>query len=169
MSARRAIAILTIALASAALAEEAPLPTDPFPLASSGPVRAANQWVRLDKADVKRIDAPLVYDPELERFMVLGGSVNWAEYPKPHPFDELIAGRCDYFPTAAFAGPRCSTMISPSVPPWMPSTELSSITADASWLSIRKATRGPGCRLTGYQKYAWLRRSKVATADWATW
>jgi hypothetical protein len=52
-------------------------------------VLAANQWVKLDKADVKRIDAPLVYDGELRRFMILGGSVNWTEYPKPHPFDEL--------------------------------------------------------------------------------
>ena len=55
----------------------------------AGPATGPNQWVKLDKADLKRIDAPLVYEPELKRFMVLGGSVNWAEYPKPHPFDEL--------------------------------------------------------------------------------
>ncbi|MGA2619964.1 MAG: kelch repeat-containing protein [Thermoguttaceae bacterium] len=48
-----------------------------------------NQWVKLDKADVNRPDAPLVYDPELKRFMVLGGSVSWSEYAKPHPFDVL--------------------------------------------------------------------------------
>jgi hypothetical protein len=50
---------------------------------------AANTWVKLEKADVRRIDAPLIYEPALKRFMVLGGSISWPEYPKPHPFDEL--------------------------------------------------------------------------------
>ena len=66
-----------------------PLPALAADPAASGPALIANQWVKLDKAEVKRVDAPLVYEPERKRFMILGGSIGWDEYRKPHPFDEL--------------------------------------------------------------------------------
>jgi hypothetical protein len=68
------------AAAAAAAAAESPLDGRPLP---------ANQWVKLDKAELRRSDAPLVWEPELKRFMVLGGSIGWDVYAKPHPFDEL--------------------------------------------------------------------------------
>jgi hypothetical protein len=43
----------------------------------------------LPDSDLRRSDAPVIYEPRLERFMVLGGSIGWTAYPKPHPFDEL--------------------------------------------------------------------------------
>lgn len=84
---RSAIAVLTLFLAASRLAEEASLSDEPT--TRSGAVLAANQWAKLDKADLGRSDAAFLYEPQLERFLVLGGSVNWREYPKPHPFDEL--------------------------------------------------------------------------------
>ena len=48
-----------------------------------------NQWVKLAKAGLPHVDAPLVWEPEVKRFMVLGGAVAWDKYEKPHPFDEL--------------------------------------------------------------------------------
>ena len=94
---RSVLAILTLLLASRTLAEEASL--------------TANRWVKLDNADVKRIDAPLVYHPELKRFMILGGSVSWPDYPRPHPFDELALDRAagqweNWIPKGKDWGPR---------------------------------------------------------------
>lgn len=48
-----------------------------------------NRWLKLDKAAVNRRDAPLIYEPALERFMVLGGNIDPRDYAPPHPFDEL--------------------------------------------------------------------------------
>jgi hypothetical protein len=48
-----------------------------------------NQWVQLEKATLARNDAPLVWEPDAKRFMVLGGGISWDSYTKPHPFDEL--------------------------------------------------------------------------------
>jgi len=42
--------------------------------AAAGRELPANAWVHLEKADVSgRYDVPLVYDPELKRFLILGG------------------------------------------------------------------------------------------------
>ena len=84
---RSAVAILIVSLASGMLAEQVLFSAEPVASPASG--LTANQWVKLDKADVKRNDVPLIYHPALKRFLVLGGSVPRAEYPQPHPFDEL--------------------------------------------------------------------------------
>jgi hypothetical protein len=47
-----------------------------------------NQWAKLDKAELRRGEAPLVWEPEAKRFMVLGGGIGDG-YAKPHPFDEV--------------------------------------------------------------------------------
>ena len=58
--------------------------------AGADPAIPANEWTKLDKATVgPRGNPPLVYDSASKRFMVLGGSLAWPDYPKPHPFDEL--------------------------------------------------------------------------------
>ncbi|MHC4913994.1 MAG: Kelch repeat-containing protein [Planctomycetota bacterium] len=48
-----------------------------------------NQWAELPGAIGRRGSPQLVYNPELKRFMLLGGDVGWREYPKPHPYDVL--------------------------------------------------------------------------------
>jgi hypothetical protein len=57
--------------------------------AAGEPELKPNQWVKLEKAALVRGSAPLVWEPELKRFMVLGGAVSWDKYEKPHPFDDL--------------------------------------------------------------------------------
>ena len=57
--------------------------------AANSTTAPANQWLKLDKADLKRPDVPLIFEPTLGRFMVLGGNIDWTTYPKPHPFDEV--------------------------------------------------------------------------------
>jgi hypothetical protein len=57
--------------------------------AAAEPELKSNQWVKLDKATLARGDAPLVWEPDVKRFMVLGGAVAWDKYDKPHPFDDL--------------------------------------------------------------------------------
>ncbi len=94
------------------------------------PAIGPNRWVKLDKADVKRPDAPLVYEPELKRFMVLGGSVGWPEYAQPHPFDELAldlgGGRWENWIPGQGLGPRVGRMPGPALeerglgPAWTP-------------------------------------------------
>jgi hypothetical protein len=75
------------------------------------PISTTHRWTRLPNADVDRIDAPLVYEPGLNRFLILGGSIPWADYPKPHPFDELAldqeSGRWEnWIPRGKAWGPR---------------------------------------------------------------
>ena len=66
-----------------------PVPAHAADPVTSAPALTANQWSKLDKTDVKRVDAPLIYEPKHKRFMILGGSIGWNEYRKPHPFDLL--------------------------------------------------------------------------------
>ena len=87
-----------------------------IPAAAGAPALAgefpANEWVKLDKASVgTRGNAPLVYASVGKRFLVLGGSISWPEYPKPHPFDELAldlaAGQWEnWFPKGKDWGPQ---------------------------------------------------------------
>ncbi len=50
----------------------------------------ANQWAVLPGAVVgQRGNAQVVWASALKRFMLLGGDVGWANYPKPHPYDVL--------------------------------------------------------------------------------
>ncbi|HOX04900.1 MAG TPA: sigma-70 family RNA polymerase sigma factor [Planctomycetota bacterium] len=82
--------LLAAQLAAGEPAAPAPRATAPAaPAGPAAPAPASNQWVKLEKADCGRGDAPLVYEPGLGRFMALGGSIGSSYYPKPHPFDEL--------------------------------------------------------------------------------
>jgi hypothetical protein len=99
-----AAAVLGVALAAGACGAAAEL-------AAYGSTFQPNQWTRLNQSDLQRTDAPLVYVPALKRFMVLGGSVSWPEYPKPHPFDEVAldpaSGRWEnWIPASKDWGPR---------------------------------------------------------------
>jgi hypothetical protein len=49
----------------------------------------ANTWTNLAQAAVLRHDAPLIWEPDAKRFMLLGGSIGGSVYAKGHPFDEL--------------------------------------------------------------------------------
>ncbi len=96
-----------------------PLPALAADPAASGPALIANQWVKLENAEVKRVDAPLVYEPQSKRFMILGGSIGWDEYRKPHPFDELAlalaAGQWEnWFPTGKDWGPKFGDSTAPA-------------------------------------------------------
>ncbi len=62
-----------------------------LPSASAQAREHRNQWTKLDggKVEGMRFDFPLVYEPKLRRFMILGGRAHWAEYAKPRAYDEL--------------------------------------------------------------------------------
>jgi hypothetical protein len=78
----------SVPLCLTALAAE-PAPPKPEPTVDVASL-PANQWARLGTATLGPRGSPqLVFDAALGRFMVLGGDVGWAHYPKPHPFDEL--------------------------------------------------------------------------------
>jgi hypothetical protein len=105
-SAARSAACAALATALSAGARSAAIAAT-----KAGSAAAANQWVKLEQAEVKRRDAPLIYEPDLRRFMVLGGSISYTEYPKPHPFDELALdldkGEWEnWFPPGKDWGPR---------------------------------------------------------------
>ena len=50
-----------------------------------------NVWTKLDNAVFtgRRWDVPLGYDPGLNRFIILGGHSNYADYRKPRSYDVL--------------------------------------------------------------------------------
>ena len=103
------LAIPTTLLALAALAEQTPLSAEPQ--VGSGAGLDASPWVKLEQAELERYDAPLVYHPGVQRFMVLGGSIGWDKYRQPHPFDELVldltSGQWEnWIPSGENWGPR---------------------------------------------------------------
>jgi hypothetical protein len=103
------LAIPATLLALTALAEEALPSAEPGAGSSVGV--AGRPWVRLERAELERYDAPLVYHPAMGRFMVLGGSIGWDRYPQPHPFDELAldltGGQWEnWIPSSKNWGPR---------------------------------------------------------------
>lgn len=52
---------------------------------------APNTWHKLEQAiiDGRRWDVPVGYAPELQRFMVLGGRITFADAKKPRSYDQL--------------------------------------------------------------------------------
>jgi hypothetical protein len=73
----------------------------------------ANTWTHLDKATLvgRRWEPPVVYSPEVKRFLVLGGRSSWADYRLPRSYDVLSldpeAGQWDNeFPPGKDWGPK---------------------------------------------------------------
>ena len=96
-----------------------------------------NTWVKLDKATIegRRRDAPLSYEPNLKRFLVLGGRTSYAEYKKPRSYDEL-----------ALDGKRAMGELVPAGKDWGPHSARASRRPGRtkSWLpGRRRATSGP--------------------------
>ena len=83
---------------------------------------AANDWVRLDKADLtgRRWDVPLGYDPVARKFLILGGRTTFADYKKPRSYDILAldetAGTWEnLFPPGQDWGPKVGPCQAPGL------------------------------------------------------
>src|SRR5476651_2067407 len=52
---------------------------------------AANTWTKIDSATIvgRRSDVPVGFAPGLDRFIILGGRSNYADYRKPRSYDVL--------------------------------------------------------------------------------
>ena len=61
----------------------------PVPVVTAEP--GANAWMKLEGGAIegRRGDVPLVYAPDLKRFLVLGGRTDSANYKKERPYDVL--------------------------------------------------------------------------------
>ncbi len=79
-----------------------------------------NVWTKLDNATIegRRWDIPVGYSPELNRFLVLGGRLTYADAKKPRSYDQLALDRKEgrwenWFPRGKDWGPK----FGPSQPP----------------------------------------------------